>query len=188
VTAEAASEVRLIRARASPPTDAPRLTHQGHETSRDVPTLRYEVEAHTTEPGVSIATTRDARLSLDSSAGLSDSLFGPADLLAAALAACILKNVERFSGMLPFRYRGARVNVVAERGEAPPRIVRLSYLLDIWTDEPPHRVDLLHRNIAKFGTIYKTLAPTCEITGEIAAHPVGERDHPPTDDHPTEAA
>jgi uncharacterized OsmC-like protein len=141
--------------------------------------LRYEVEAATKGPGVSTATTREAQISLDSSADQSETLFGPADLLAAALAACILKNVERFSHRLPFRYRAARVKVVAERADTPPRIVRFSYRLDIETDEPPHRVDLLHRNIVKFGTIYNTLAPTCEISGQILAHPADERTRAP---------
>ena len=42
---------------------------------------------------------------------------GPAELLASAFAACLLKNVERASKLLPFRYVGAEVDVVA----APPR-------------------------------------------------------------------
>lgn len=141
--------------------------------------LRYEVEAETKGSAVSTATTRKAEISFDSSAGLSQTLFGPADLLAAALAACILKNLERFSHMVPFRYRAARVNVVAEREDAPPRIARLTYRLDLETDESPHRVDLLHRNIVKFGTITNTLAATCEIRGEIFAHPIQERAEAP---------
>jgi uncharacterized OsmC-like protein len=45
---------------------------------------------------------------------------GPADLLCAALAACLLKNVERYSAILPFRYEQASVVVEAERRDAPP--------------------------------------------------------------------
>jgi uncharacterized OsmC-like protein len=105
----------------------------------------------------------------DGTAGRLEELPGPADVLSAALCACILKNVERFSHMLPFRYESATVDVTAEREEPPPRIVRVSYRLRVVTDEPPARVELLHKNIRKFGTITNTLAAACELSGTIEA-------------------
>lgn len=105
----------------------------------------------------------------DGTAGRLDGLPGPADILSAALCACILKNVERFSHLLPFKYESATVNVFAEREEPPPRIVRVRYELRIVTNEPAERVELLHRNIRKFGTITNTLAKACELSGEIEA-------------------
>jgi uncharacterized OsmC-like protein len=71
-------------------------------------------------------------------------------LLCAALSACILKNVERFTQMLPFRYESASIEVSADHEEPPPRIVRMHYRLRVVTDEPAARVELLHRNIRKF--------------------------------------
>ena len=105
----------------------------------------------------------------DATAGRLDTLAGPADILCAALCACILKNVERFSHLLPFRYQSASIEVSAERDEPPPRIVSMRYLLHVVTDEPPSRVELLHRNICKFGTITNTLAAACELSGTIEA-------------------
>ena len=105
----------------------------------------------------------------DGTTGRLEALPGPADVLCAALCACVLKNVERFSQMLPFRYESASIVVVAERGEAPPRIVRMRYRLRVVTGEPAERVALLHRNIGKFGTITNTFAKACELTGEIEA-------------------
>jgi len=67
-----------------------------------------------------------------------------------AFAACVLKNVERFSHILPFRYEEASIEVVASRQEAPPKIIRISYSLLLTTDETEGRVDLLHRNIRRF--------------------------------------
>ena len=109
----------------------------------------------------------------DGTAGRQEELPGPADVLSAALCACILKNVERFSHMLPFRYESASVEVTAEREEPPPRIVRVSYHLRVVTDEPPARVELLHKNIRKFGTITNTLAAACELSGTIEAVATG---------------
>jgi uncharacterized OsmC-like protein len=105
----------------------------------------------------------------DATAGRVENLAGPADLLCAALSACILKNVERFSQLLPFRYESATVLVVAEREDQPPRIVRMRYELEIVTDEPAVRVELIHRNLEKFGTITNTLSRACEVTGTVTA-------------------
>ena len=99
---------------------------------------------------------------------------GPAELLCASLAACLLKNIERFSEMLPFDYEVASVTVEAERQDSPPKIVGMTYHIEVATNEPDHRVDLLHHNIVKFGTITNTLAAVCEVTGDLIAHPVAE--------------
>jgi uncharacterized OsmC-like protein len=139
------------------------------------PTLRYTVEAATRGGGLSSARTRQATIEVDTSAGQSATHMGPADLLATAFAACVLKNVERFSGILPFRYDGASISVTAEREDRPPRISQIQYVLRIRTDEPAQRVDLLRRNIEKFGTIFNTLAAACRVTGEIVAEPPGAR-------------
>jgi len=94
---------------------------------------------------------------------------GPAELLCAALAACLLKNTERYSHILPFRYEAARVRVEAERQEAPPLFTRFTYRLEVVTDEPPRRVELLHRNVRRYGTVGSTLSLAAEVTGEIIA-------------------
>lgn len=94
---------------------------------------------------------------------------GPAELLCASLAACLLKNIERYSELLPFQYEVATVEVEAEPQVALPRMTRMHYRIEIATEEPAHRVDLLHRNIRKFGTITNTLAAACELTGEVIA-------------------
>lgn len=107
--------------------------------------------------------------SFDGTAGRLEALPGPADVLCAALCSCILKNVERFSQLLPFAYDSATVKVVATREAPPPRIVRMHYQLEIVTDERPARVELLHRNIQKFGTITNTLSKACAVTGTVQA-------------------
>ena len=105
----------------------------------------------------------------DGTAGRLDELPGPADMLCAALCACILKNVKRFSHMLPFAYESASAKVLAEREEPPPHIARMRYDLQVVTDEPEARVELLHRNIQRFGTITNTLRKACEVSGTIRA-------------------
>ena len=131
----------------------------------------YTADGENVPGGAATIASRASTIAFDGSAGTGELLPGPADLLAAALAACILKNVERFSGLLPFTYQHARVHVELERQEPPPRIVRARYTLRINTNEPDHRVQLLHRNILRFGTITNTLAAACELEGTILAEP-----------------
>ena len=139
---------------------------------------RYEVDARIVGPGVSEATCKESRIVFDSSPRQSVELPGPAELLASAFAACLLKNVERFAGILPFHHGGASVHVTAEREDRPPRFARIHYELRVITDEDPLRVDLLHRNLRTHGTVYNTLAAVCEITGELVAEPVREPTSP----------
>lgn len=127
----------------------------------------YKVEAKVVRPGVSATTSKKSVIEFDTSAGQSDVLPGPADLLTMAFAACVLKNVERFSHILPFSYQEASIEVVAERQEAPPKMIRITYSLHLVTDETEHRVELLHHNIRRYGTIYNTLAATCEVSGTV---------------------
>ena len=130
---------------------------------------RYQAHGTVRAGGVGRLQAHGLDAEFDGTAGRVDELPGPVDILSAALCACILKNVERFSQMLPFHYESASVEVTAERAEPPPRIVRVSYHLKIVTDEPPARVELLHKNIRKFGTITNTLAAACELSGTIEA-------------------
>jgi len=141
-------------------------------TDSRLPT-RYEVDGVNLPGGEARISARGGDIRFDGSAGGGtaggDTMPGPADLLAAALAACVLKNVERFSKMLRFSYRRATIHVSVEREEPPPRIVRARYTLRLETDEPDARLELLQRNIRKFGTITNTLAAATDLEGEIVA-------------------
>jgi uncharacterized OsmC-like protein len=132
-----------------------------------MPVLTYTVDAGRADPGLSIAWTRGAEIRVDTGVDLADDLFSPADLLGAAFAACMLKSVERFSHILPFRYEGATVQVSLEREDRPPRISKIRYELRLVTDEPEQRVRLLERNLVQFGTIYNTLSHACDVSGEV---------------------
>jgi uncharacterized OsmC-like protein len=131
----------------------------------------YEVRATTTGTGASEIQTKQRVITFDSSPRQGDELPGPADLLTSAFAACIIKNVERMGEMLPFAFESASLDVHAERQDRPPKVTRITYALTVVTDEPEPRVDLLHRNIQRHGTIFNTLAAACEVSGTITARP-----------------
>ena len=92
---------------------------------------------------------------------------GPAELLASAFAACLVKNVARAGHLLNFNYADVTATVVARRQDSPPKFVEISYSLQLSTDESQHRLDLLHANLRKFGTVYNTLAAVCDVHGTV---------------------
>ena len=112
-----------------------------NEQATHEPITRYSVEASVAQRGLGRAVSREASIEFDTSVGQSDSLMGPADLLASAFAACVLKNVERFAKMLSFTYNTASIRVTLERHDKPPRISSVQYALHLVTAEPQHRVD-----------------------------------------------
>lgn len=58
------------------------------------PTRTYDVHAETSGTGVGEIRTKRSVVRFDSSPAQGDDLPGPADLLASAFAACIIKNVS----------------------------------------------------------------------------------------------
>jgi uncharacterized OsmC-like protein len=135
-----------------------------------MPANIYRARGENQPGGDAHVATLAATIPFDGSQGMGTKVPGPAHLLASALAACILKNVERFSHMLPAEYSRASVEVELERQDSPPRIIRANYQLDIETDEPTARCELLHKNIVKYGTISNTIALACELSGSMRAH------------------
>lgn len=103
---------------------------------------------------------------------------GPAELLAGALAACLLKNLARAGSMLKFDYADASVEVTARRQDTPPKFVELTYTLHVTTDEPRRRVELVHRNLRNYGTVYNTLAAVCDVHGDLVSAPAADPSTP----------
>jgi uncharacterized OsmC-like protein len=93
--------------------------------------------------------------------------FNPAELLLAALSACMIKGIERVTPILKFQLRGVEVRVHGVRQDVPPRLESISYQIIVDTDEPDRRLDLLHENVRKYGTVFNTVAPGTELTGVL---------------------
>lgn len=96
-----------------------------------------------------------------------EDLPNPAELFLGAFASCILKNVERFSGLLKFEYEKAEIEVTAMRLEHPPRLDNIQYKVKIYSKDQRLNVDLLKKNVEKFGTIYNTVKSSCQVSGEM---------------------
>ncbi|MBD3762859.1 MAG: OsmC family protein [Thioclava sp.] len=129
--------------------------------------LDYHVTARRIDSHGSEAETKAARLVLDTDMAGRDDAFNPAEMLLASLAACLLKGAERVTPMLKFDLRGIEVSLHGVRQDSPPKMVRIDYEIVVDTDENDQRLDLLHRNLRKYGTISNTLAEATELVGTI---------------------
>jgi uncharacterized OsmC-like protein len=129
--------------------------------------LEYRVTARRIDSHGSEAEAKAARLVLDTDMAGRDDAFNPAEMLLASLAACLLKGAERVTPMLKFDLRGIEVSLHGVRQDSPPKMVRIDYEIVVDTDENDQRLDLMHRNLRKYGTIYNTLAEATELVGTI---------------------
>jgi len=129
--------------------------------------LEYRVTARRIDSHGSEAMTKDARIVLDTDMAGRDDAFNPAEMLLASLAACMLKGAERVAPMLDFNLRGMEVSLHGQRQDSPPKMVRINYEIVVETDETDQRLELLHRNILKYGTISNTLVEATKLVGTI---------------------
>lgn len=129
--------------------------------------LEYSVSAERVDAHGSLARTKDAEIVLDTDVGGRPDAFNPAELLLAALAACMIKGIERVTPMLGFTLRGVTVRLHAVRQDAPPRITAIDYEIVVDSDETDQRLELLHTNVRKYGTISNTISAAAELTGTL---------------------
>jgi uncharacterized OsmC-like protein len=127
----------------------------------------YRVSARRIDNHRSLAVAKEAEVVLDTDmAGRRDAM-NPVELLLAALAACMLKGIERVTPMLAFQIEGAEVALEAIRQDAPPKLTLIRYQITVDSAETDQRLDLLHRNILKYGTISNTLSSAVPLEGSL---------------------
>lgn len=129
--------------------------------------LEYEVAAGRIDPRGSRARCKNATILVDTGTAGREDAFNPAELFLAAIAACTIKGIERVIPLLKFDLRGIEVRVHGVRQDTPPRMVSVDYELLVDTDEDDFRLDLLHQNIQRYGTIFNTVSAATNLDGTI---------------------
>jgi uncharacterized OsmC-like protein len=129
--------------------------------------LEYDVVAKRLNGHGSMARCKEAEVTLDTDVNGRPDAFNPAELFLAAIAACMIKGIERVSPMIHFRFRGVEVRLHGVRQDSPPFMSSITYELIVDTDEDERRLDLLHQNVRKYGTISNTVAAATKLEGKI---------------------
>lgn len=129
--------------------------------------LEYDVAATRTDEHGSVAHCKTAEIILDTDVKGRSDAFNPAELLLASIGACMIKGIERVAPMIHFQFRGVNVSLHGVRQDSPPFMSSITYELIVDTDEDDRRLELLHTNVRKFGTISNTVAAATRLEGVI---------------------
>lgn len=136
--------------------------------------MTFQVQAKRLDSAGSLVHSKQAELVIDTGmAGRLDAL-NPVELLLAALAACLIKGIERVAGTLGIEYHSVDVSLTAHRPVDEARIEDITYLVRIGTSADQAKLDLLHKNLMKFGTIYNTVKTGTQLTGEVVSLSLSE--------------
>ena len=130
-------------------------------------TMTFALTAVRSGPESSTSSVGVAHITLDTSVTGNPEALNPMELLMSALGACFLKGIERFAPTLPFSFSAAEVRITAERPVNEARVTRIDYAIVVATSEDDRRLELLHKNLLTFGTMYNTISPGTPIAGTL---------------------
>ena len=131
------------------------------------PKMTFTVDTRRVDAHGSVAKCKEASITLDTDVNGRVDAFNPAELLLAALTACMIKGIERVTPALRFKLRGVEVRVHGVRQDVPPRMESIDYELIVDTDEDDRRLELLHENVKRYGTVFNTIVPGTALSGTI---------------------
>ncbi|MCX2834055.1 OsmC family protein [Microbulbifer thermotolerans] len=129
--------------------------------------MHFHVQAQRVDAHGSLAHCKEAKLELDTDLAGRKDAFNPAELLLAAVSACMLKGIERVTPMLNFELRSVEIHLHGIRQDVPPKMESINYEIIVDTDEPDRKLKLLHNNVRKYGTVFNTVAPGTTLQGTI---------------------
>ena len=79
----------------------------------------------------------------------------------------MIKGIERVTPILKFELRGVDVIVDGVRQDIPPKMESIRYRIVVDTDESDQRLNLLHENVKKYGTVFNTVSPGTDLSGVL---------------------
>lgn len=110
---------------------------------------------------------KDAEIALDTDLAGNPEAFNPAELLLAAISACMIKGIERVTPILKFSLKGVEVHLRGVRQDFPPKMESIDYEIIVDTDKTEQRLELLHENVKKYGTVFNKVAPGTVLSGVL---------------------
>jgi len=129
--------------------------------------MTFDVRSEWVSHEVSASFCKDAKIDLDTNLAGNPNAFNPAELLLAALSACMIKGIERVAPMLKFEFSGVEINLHGVRQDVPPKMESIEYEIIIDTNEDEHRLELLHKNVKQYGTVFNTVTAGTNLSGKI---------------------
>lgn len=131
--------------------------------------MTFSLSAKRNNPDGSTASAKSTTLVIDTSASGRPDALNPVELLLAALSACFIKGVERVAPTLGISYDSVDVELTAHRPVDEARIKDINYVVTVGTDADATKIELLHKNLLKFGTIFNTVKLGTKLSGSVVA-------------------
>lgn len=119
--------------------------------------LNYHVNVTTQDGSHALAEARGHQLTLKVKKGSGAAGFNAAEILLAALGACILTNVNAIGEKMRLQIDEARLEFDAERRDEPPALTEIRYRLILKSPEPREKLEELHQLCLKWGTVTNTV-------------------------------
>ena len=129
--------------------------------------LKFTLTAQHLAKQETLVRAKSAELRVDTSLAGSPSELNPIELLLAAQAACFIKGIERIAPTLNFSFAEVLVQLEAERPEQEARIASINYVVSIRTEESDARLELMHKNLKRQGTIFNTISAGTKLEGVV---------------------
>lgn len=129
--------------------------------------MTFDVRSEWISHQESVSYCKNAKITLDTNLAGNPEAFNPAELLLAAVSACMIKGIERVAPILKFNFRGVEVKLHGVRQDVPPKMESIDYEIIIDTDEEDHRLELLNKNVQQYGTVFNTVINGTSLNGRI---------------------
>mgnify|MGYP001309592492 CR=1 FL=1 len=129
--------------------------------------MKFHVTSKWVDAHSSVSHCKNAEISLDTALDGNEEAFNPAELLLSALTACMIKGIMRVTPLLDFKLNGIEVVINGVRQDVPPKMESIDYEIIIDTDENDDRLELLHKNVKKYGTVFNTVSAGTRLNGTL---------------------
>jgi len=131
----------------------------------------FHVSATRLDPHLARVSNDTASVSLGIDMAGNEDALNPMELLMGALAACMLKGINRLQPLLDVTVDAVNIEITSTRRDAPPGVESMHYRIVVDSPDSDQKLALLHENLRKFGTVTNTIAQGTTLTGELVRLP-----------------
>lgn len=129
--------------------------------------VSFTVNAQRLNHHLSVVGNGTSEVSLGTDMEGNDDALNPMEILMGALCACMLKGINRVSPLIGLTINGVSISVSAERQDSPPQVATMRYRIAVDSPDSDEKLELLHDNLVKFGTVTNTIAAGTDLRGEL---------------------
>lgn len=130
-------------------------------------TATYQVKIDQIDNERAIVKARNNAFQVNIKKGSNEAGFVAAEVLLAALGACIMTNVNGISQKMHLTINDASIEFYGTRRDIPPAMTSIKYRLIIDSPEPEAKLQELHALCIKWGTVTNTVIDGIFPEGEL---------------------